>query len=310
MIDSLDPFEPDHATSPTGEVIERLELHGYSPSRNEVDLRPLPETTDIAGTVTEIFDALCGTLGDTCLAPDLEGMLWSTVNLFHRAADRIQRQLDRNVDAQGRAQQAQDGSEVQSVVLERLIEEGQALTDRRDGFEAFRDQAAELFEVRTGSPWRPRAGSVVSHKALTASVIDSRDYIAAKRRTDNIPLLPAGTRIALAGGLDFNDHTLIWDVLDKVRGKYPDMVLVHGASPRGAEFIASKWATNRQVVQIEFRPDWTRHAKAAPFKRNDELLQSLPKGLIVFPGSGITENIADKAKRLGIPVWRFGERAP
>jgi hypothetical protein len=60
------------------------------------------------------------------------------------------------------------------------------------------------------------------------------------------------------------------------------------------------------VSQITFKPDWTRHAKAAPFKRNDRLLQSMPIGVVVFPGSGITENLADKAKMLGIPVWRFG----
>jgi len=29
-------------------------------------------------------------------------------------------------------------------------------------------------------------------------------------------------------------------------------------------------------------------------------------GVIVFPGSGITGNLADNAKRVGIPVWRFG----
>ena len=51
---------------------------------------------------------------------------------------------------------------------------------------------------------------------------------------------------------------------------------------------------------------YTRHAKAAPVKRNDQLLQTLPIGVIVFPGSGITENLADKAKIMGIPVWRFG----
>jgi hypothetical protein len=33
----------------------------------------------------------------------------------------------------------------------------------------------------------------------------------------------------------------------------------------------------------------------------------LPTGLVVFPGSGISENLADKARKLGIPVWRFGE---
>jgi len=25
----------------------------------------------------------------------------------------------------------------------------------------------------------------------------------------------------------------------------------------------------------------------------------------VFPGTGIQENLADKARKLGIPVWRF-----
>lgn len=52
-------------------------------------------------------------------------------------------------------------------------------------------------------------------------------------------------------------------------------------------------------------PDWARHAKAAPFKRNDRMLETLPIGVIVFPGSGISANLADKARVLGIPVWRY-----
>jgi hypothetical protein len=27
---------------------------------------------------------------------------------------------------------------------------------------------------------------------------------------------------------------------------------------------------------------------------------------MVFPGTGIQDNLADKAKKLGIPVWKFG----
>jgi hypothetical protein len=48
------------------------------------------------------------------------------------------------------------------------------------------------------------------------------------------------------------------------------------------------------------------HAKVAPFKRNDLMLTMMPIGVIVFPGTGIQDNLADKAKRLGIPVWKFG----
>ena len=31
----------------------------------------------------------------------------------------------------------------------------------------------------------------------------------------------------------------------------------------------------------------------------------LPKGVIAFPGSGITDNLVDKARTLGIPVQRI-----
>src|SRR3546814_9226600 len=77
------------------------------------------------------------------------------------------------------------------------------------------------------------------------------------------------------------------------------MVLLHGGSPKGAELIAAKWATNRKVPQVAFKPDWTKHAKAAPFKRNDAILEVLPIGVMVFPGTGIQGNLADKAKKFG-----------
>jgi hypothetical protein len=65
--------------------------------------------------------------------------------------------------------------------------------------------------------------------------------------------------------------------------------------------------TQRKVPQIAFKPDWTKHAKAAPFKRNGAVLAVLPIGVMVFPDTGIQANLADKAKTLGIPVWTFGE---
>ena len=63
----------------------------------------------------------------------------------------------------------------------------------------------------------------------------------------------------------------------------------------------------RPELRVHRKPDWTRRAKAAPFKRNDQMLDVLPIGVIVFPGTGIQNNLADKARRLGIPVWRFTE---
>lgn len=44
------------------------------------------------------------------------------------------------------------------------------------------------------------------------------------------------------------------------------MVLLHGGSLKGAEKIASLWADSRKVPQVAFKPDGTKHAKAAPFQ--------------------------------------------
>jgi hypothetical protein len=299
-------FEPPHAFSPTGHILTELQLYGHHPFQGEPDPRPSPESNAVGGAVADIFDALIATLRDTRLESDLDDLLWSTVNLFHRAVDRVQRALDDNEDAQKRSQKEQDGSEIRSVELERLLAQGMALIERRETMEFFRDQAADQFERHTGSAWRPRAGSMVNHRTLTAAMIDSRDFLAAKRRAETEVLLPAGPKIAFTGGLDFNDHNAVWDRLDKVHAKHPDMVLLHGGSPKGAERIAACWANTRKVPQIAFKPDWTRHAKAAPFKRNDQMLAVLPIGVIVFPGSGISANLADKAKKLGIPVWKSG----
>ena len=303
---TTDPdFEPFHAQSATSSLLDELQLYGHRPFQDEPDRRPLPEAPQVQGAVVDIFDALASTLQDTRLEPDLDDLLWGTVNIFHRAADRIERELDDNEQAQKRSQREQDGSEVKSVELEILLNEGLTLIERRNVFEFMRDRAAERYEVHLRSPWRPRVGSMVNRKALTAAMIDSRDFLSARRRAETEVMVPAGAKVAFTGGMDCSDHQAIWAALDRVHAKHPDRVLLHGGSPKGAERIAACWADNRKVTQMAFKPDWTRYAKAAPFKRNDQLLDVLPIGVVVFPGSGISDNLADKARKLGIPLFDF-----
>src|SRR5882724_9077834 len=142
--DRDDPdFEPVHGSSPTDHVLTELQLYGHRPFQDEPDPRPLPEAPIITGAVVDIFDALVATLTDTRLEPDLEELLWSTVNLFHRAIDRVERELDANEQAQRRSQKEQNGTEVRSVELERLVAEGLTLIERLNAMELFRDQAAD-----------------------------------------------------------------------------------------------------------------------------------------------------------------------
>lgn len=156
-----DPAGP--AQSPTAYLLNELALHGHRPHQDEPDPRPLPETHACEGALNDIFDILGQTLGET--RHDLADLLWSFVNLFHRKIERVQRDLDDNEDAQRRSQREQDGSEVRSAELERLIDQGVTLIERRNAFEFMRDHAAELFETCTGSAWKPLSGSKVNHRA-------------------------------------------------------------------------------------------------------------------------------------------------
>jgi hypothetical protein len=298
-----DTHEPA-GESPTATILHELQLYGFRPFQDEPDPRPLPEGHLVTGALADIFDALVSTLQNTRLEPDLEDLLWGQVNLFHRAAERIERELDDNEQAQRRSQREQDGSEVKSVELERLTAEGLTLLERRDALELMRDTAGDLYRTHAGSAWQPRHGSLVNRKALTSAMIDSRDFIAARKRAETEVMLPVGPKVAFTGG-EYQDVHAIWSALDRVHAKYPGMVLLHGGNPKDAEKIASRWADHRKVPQVAFRPDWAKHGKAAPFKRNDQMLDVLPIGVVVFPGTGIQDNLADKARKLGIPLFDF-----
>ncbi len=136
----------------------------------------------------------------------------------------------------------------------------------------------------------------------------ARDFRRARKDRETRAHLPEGTLVAVSGGKHVADAAAVWTTLDRARAKHEDMVLLHGGSP-GVERIAASWAEARGVDQVVCRPDWNAHGKAAPFRRNDELLNLLPRGVIAFPGSGITGNLVDKARQLGIPVFQVPERA-
>ncbi len=145
-------YAPPQTSSPTDHVLAELQLYGHRPFQDEPDPRPLPQAQTIAVAVADIFDAIVVTLGDTRLEPDLEDLLWSSVNLFHRAVSRIERELDDNEQAQRRGQKEQDGSEIRSVELERLTAEGMTLIERRNSMEFFETKPPSNSSARPAHP--------------------------------------------------------------------------------------------------------------------------------------------------------------
>ncbi len=305
IIENIDTIETG-GQSATATVCEQAQLFGAAPERDEFDSREVWDADEAVRAMQEAFGLLADAVAPDGLqlADERESLLWGFVNMLDAQTQRLDRAADKLGPELRDLQREQDGTEIKSFELELLTDRVQNLGDRRDAFEVMRDAAAENYRAVTGNTWRPRRGSHTSQTGqLTSAAIDARDYQRARKDRKTQAHLPQGTLVAIAGGKDIADPAAVIARLDKAREKYADMVLVHGGGP-GVEKIAASWAERNGIDQVVCKPDWDRHGRAAPFRRNDELLNLLPKGVIAFPGSGITENLVDKARTLGIPVQR------
>ena len=297
-LDRGDGDRERHGASPTATACEQAALYGATPERDEFDSREVWDED-------EALIARGVAIDGTQLADEREPVLWGFTNMLHAQTQRLDRAIDRIAPEMKDLGRAQDGTEIKARELELLTDRAQNLGGRRDAFETMRDLAADAYQAETGDTWRPRHGSHTSQTGkLTSAAIDARDFQRARKDRETRAHLPEGTIVAITGGKEVGDAQAIWNTLDCARAKYGDMILLHGGGP-GVEKIAAKWAEARGVHQVVCRPDWNAHGKAAPFRRNDALLDLLPKGVIAFPGSGITGNLVDKAIKLGIPVHRI-----
>ena len=293
----------DTATS-TATVCETMALYGASPEKGERDSRVVWDEDDALTALSEAIRIMADGIAvdGTQMADEREPLMWGLVNMLHSQVGRLDRAVDRLVPGIKDMQRAQDGSEIAAWELEIATERARNLGDRRDAFEKLRDTAADAYLAETNDVWRPRNGSHTSKTGtLTSAAIDARDYRRARKESEIGAHLPDGTLVAVTGGKEVADPGAVWSVLDRTHAKHADMVLVHGGAP-GIETVAAKWAEARGVHQLIVRPDWKAHGRAAPFRRNDEMLDLLPKGVIAFAGSGVTGNLVDKARQMGIPV--------
>ena len=304
-IDITETIESE-GQSATATVCENAALFGAAPERGEFDSRDIWDRDDATDALTDAFRIIAeGVAPDGFqIADERESLLWGIVNAFDAQVRRLNRGVDKLTPELRDLQSAQDGTEVKSRELELVTDRARNLGDRRDAFEQMRDAVAEQYRAETGETWRPRHGSNVSQTgALTSASIDARDFMRARKDRETRAHLPEGTLIAVTGGRDVADPAAVIARLDRAKARCADIVIVHGGGP-GVEKIAARWAERNGVHQVVCKPDWNKHRRAAPFRRNEEMLNLLPAGVIAFPGSGITDNLVDRARQLGITVDR------
>lgn len=269
-----------------------------------------PSEDQISQTLAGAWSDLFAMFSGNALESDAEDIAWAFVNLFHRAAQRKSRDLDRASDELRALLASADGSEIQTAKLEEQIERAQAAEASMASYETMREVAASLYIHETGSSWKPMNGSRANTAAkITSAVVNGRDFLATRKARQLQANAIEGTPVIFAGGrcsFAEPEHaksfgSSVWDTLDKVRANVPDMVLVHGGDTKGADRLAASWAEQRSVQQVTFGLE--RHLGArAGFKRNEHMLSLDPRYVVAFPGNGVLERLVIDAKARNITV--------
>lgn len=109
-------------------------------------------------------------------------------------------------------------------------------------------------------------------------------------------------RIIVTGGRDFNNLTMLLDVLDHLNGIERISRIAHGGAT-GADTLAGEWAEQHRVECAEYPAHWTVYGNAAgPIRNATMLANEKPDFVVAFPGGAGTADMVAKAKVAGVGV--------
>jgi YspA, cpYpsA-related SLOG family len=116
-------------------------------------------------------------------------------------------------------------------------------------------------------------------------------------------------RLLVCGSRTWTDRARLWQVLDWLVAEHGDgQVTVIEGDARGADRLAGQLARRRGWALELYPADWTRHGRAAGFRRNARMLrEGRPELVVAFTvgplaASRGTADMVGRARAAGVPV--------
>jgi hypothetical protein len=247
---------------------------------------PLAAQAECGGVIAAIFDLF----DETRMEPLAVEIAWGFVNSFHFVSGKLERREDDLADRIRDMARRPEPGEVFMRELEDSQLECQSVAEQRAAIEAMRDHAGLMYRTYTGRPWSPARGSRAS-QVTTASQISALDFLRARAERRRERHDPQGPVVVVSGPANWHDWRIIWNRLDQIKARIPNMVLVTTGQRVGVDAAAAGWASQRGVPCIAFGLYGRGDGKA--FKRNRQIADLKPVEAIICEGSGIQAGLYD-----------------
>lgn len=118
--------------------------------------------------------------------------------------------------------------------------------------------------------------------------------------------------IAIVGGRDFSDYTLLKESLSAYISIYsgiPDNIVSGGA--KGADTLAAQFAAEMDIPLLVFKPDYHKYGRGATLVRNTQIIENADVVFAFWDGqSKGTKDSITKAKKLQkeLHIISYGEK--
>jgi len=105
-------------------------------------------------------------------------------------------------------------------------------------------------------------------------------------------------RVLVCGGRDYEDHNVIYGVLDGIKAAHGWITIIEGGA-LGADAIARTWANENYCGVVTVKANWHLHGTAAGPIRNTEMLaKGRPDLVLAFPGgNGLEKGTGDMVRK-------------
>lgn len=88
-------------------------------------------------------------------------------------------------------------------------------------------------------------------------------------------------KILIFGSRDWNNYKVILNVMNRLKAKYGDFVLIEGGC-KGADLLAKKAAIECNIEYEEYPADWTLGKKAGPLRNQKMIDEGKPDMAVCF----------------------------